>query len=176
MAKVDVALHLAPQLANQAPFLGVDVDVELLVDSTAAFTKAALDAGVKFLVHTSFTTLYSDTHGEIVTESAPLTHSTHPLLAAVKRAERVAQQSSVPLCILRAGYVYGADSIVLSELENTLKVGRKSVPVGPGDNFANWIHIDDFAAALLLVVEQQHPARILDPRVVAPVEKFGAAL
>ena len=28
----------------------------------------------------------------------------------------------------------------------------------------------------VLVVEQQHPARILDPRVVAPVEKFGAAL
>ena len=28
MAKADVAVHLAPQLANEAPFLGVDVDVE----------------------------------------------------------------------------------------------------------------------------------------------------
>lgn len=173
MAKADVAIHLAPLAANQVPFLGDHPDLDGLVEGTAAFVKAAEDAEAKFLIHNSFTYLYGDTHGEKVDETATLSHVDHPLLLAGRKAEKIVHDSSVPACILRAGYLYGPEMDSLVAVSAAIKVGRPSLPVGKGENFANWVHIEDLASALVLAAEQ-HPAdetfNITDDSPVTPGE------
>ena len=63
-----------------------------------------------------------------------------------------------------------------------LKAGRPSIPVGKGENFANWIHVEDLASALVLAAEQ-HPVgeafNITDDAPVTPGEflsKFATSL
>jgi nucleoside-diphosphate-sugar epimerase len=173
MANADVAIHLAPQAANEVPFLAGHDDPQALVEGTDAFVKAAEDAQARFLIHTSFAYLYGDMKGKTVDETAPLTHIDHPLLLAGRRAEKIAHDSSVPACILRAGYLYGPESKSLSALSTALTIGRPSIPVGKGENFANWIHVEDLASALVLAAEQ-HPAdetfNIADDAPVTPGE------
>ena len=172
MAKTDVALHLSPQQFNEVPFVAAAPDANALLAHAEAFIQAAQAAGVKFLAHTSFANLYADTGGEVVDESAPLTHLWHPWFDAAKQVEWRTLEADVPACVLRAGYVYGATTESLSVMEVALKQGR-SIPVGHGENFANWIHIDDFARALALVA-QKHPDgeifNLVDDHPVTPAQ------
>lgn len=168
LVKADVALHLAPQGINEVPFLGMKHDA-VLVDDTAAFAQAAGDAGVRFLAYVGHAYLYGDTRGKTVDETAGLMRSAYPLFDAARSAEEILQSSPVPACVLRAGYVYGSESTALQQVAAALKGGRVSIPVGRGNNYANWIYVDDLVAALLLAAEKQPAGEIFNVVDDAPV-------
>jgi len=174
MVNADVIINLAPQGINNLPVQSADWDyyTRLLSQGTAAMVEAAKNTGVKFIVHTSFTFLYGDAHGEWVDESAPLV-SSDPLFAAGVQAERAVLQSGVPSAVLRAGYVYGP-SDDFSALRDAVVAG-KGLLLGEGDTVASWVYVSDLASAVVAAAEQQPAGEIFNIADDHPVSIAGFA-
>ena len=153
MAKANVLISFSP-LLQLLPFSpDQTIAAEDIEAATSATLEAAEAAGVEFIILVSSTLLYGDS-GEAVDESAALKDAGHPLLRAAIAAEKQVTASSIPSCIVRAGYNYSADSAGLSELAAKLPSGR-TFPSGDPHNHAGWIHSDDLASALVQVVEKR---------------------
>lgn len=171
MTGAQVVINLAPMTANELPFYpDANYSGDLLRNSTTALVEAAKAAGVEFIVHTSYAFLYGDAHGQPVDEQSRLNASDHPLFDAAKQAEKIVMNSGILACVLRAGYIYGAETPALHHLETRIKAGR---PIVAGKNNAGWVHADDLADAILLAV-QKRPAgevfNIVDDTPVTTVE------
>ncbi|MGF1591477.1 MAG: NAD-dependent epimerase/dehydratase family protein [Pleurocapsa sp.] len=61
---------------------------------------------------------------------------------------------NIPHCILRLGFLYGPQSEDLKKYQTSFKLHRPYY-AGPEANLANFLHYEDAAKALVLVVEQQ---------------------
>jgi nucleoside-diphosphate-sugar epimerase len=162
MVKADVIVNVAAQYINGLPLHDPDwaYYARVLAEGSAALAEAAAMAEVKFVVHTSFTFLYGNTHGAIVDESAPL-ESEGALFAAALAGEQAFLAGSVPTCVLRAGYIYGPHSASIQALQRTLII-RGSINVGAPGSYASWIHEADLADAIALAVEKQPAGKILN--------------
>jgi nucleoside-diphosphate-sugar epimerase len=152
LRKADVVINLATQAANHIPFYRANWQTSELYAMTEALYEAAAEAGAKFFVHTSFAFVYGDQHGESVDETTMPQPGDNELLRAALRAEKKALSGSIPACVLRLGYVYGAESNELRSLFETLRGAR---PVVSGKGYANWIHADDAAEAIRRAAEAQ---------------------
>lgn len=153
MAAADVVLHFAPQSVNGFPSRDGCANFDhLLTKGTAALLEAAQDAGVKFIVHTSFAFLYGDVHGETVTEAS----SDHPVPAfrAAADAEAHVLGGNVPACVLRAGIVYSGEDAALRAIGESIQRGR-AVYLGDSHKLHNWIYAADLASAAVHAAEQQ---------------------
>jgi nucleoside-diphosphate-sugar epimerase len=161
-AKADVVLNLAPQLANHLPQARAAWDVRLVNEGVAALFEAAQAAGVKFVVHTSYA--FADAESEALSA----------LLDAVKAGEEKALHGSVPACVLRYGFVYGADAPELVIMRDALLTGK---PVdGGSDTPAYWINAQDGARAAALAAQVRPVGQILDiveDKTVSPAEFLG---
>lgn len=181
MTNADVVINLAPQGVNGLPAQNTDWDyyTRLLLQGTAALLEAAKSVGVKFVVHTSYTFLYGDTHGEWVDENTPLA-SGDSLLAAGVKAERAVLNSGIPSAVLRAGYVYGPDDN-FAAVRDAIVAG-KSLLLGEDHTIANWIYVSDLASAVVLAAEQQTAGEVFNVTDDHPVsiaaftERFAADL
>jgi nucleoside-diphosphate-sugar epimerase len=146
-----IAVNLAPQLANHAPFFPVkwDETIRVLDEGTPALIDAARMVGVEFLIHGSyaFAELHSDDDTLV------------PVLSAVRRAESLVLNSGIPALVLRFGYVYG-DSDALRGLLSTLKAGR---PVFTSDAHAQaaWVEAHDAARAIIAALDARPEGRTL---------------
>lgn len=162
MAQADVLVNLAPQAANQLPQYSSEWREPWFTDQVTALSEAAQAAGVKFVVQTSFAFLYGDTHGEWVDESAPL-HAPggEQVFKAAIKAEQTALNASVPACVLRTGFLYGALSEGLTRIAADLRMAR-AVITGSHHHYANWTHADDLAAAVALVAQKQLVGAVLN--------------
>lgn len=136
-----VVVHLAPQAANQPPQLGFSYDLAL-ADEVGRVIEAAKDAGVEYVLFTSFAFMDADTHNEEAEELVA------PLQAAVRKAEAAALSGDVPASVLRLGYLYGAHSPALTDLRASLKLGR-SAPAGSDHGRSAWLHDSDAARAIV---------------------------
>ncbi len=161
MVSADVVINLATQGINGLPMQTTDWDyyTRLVSQGTAALVEAAKSTGVKFIVHTSFSFLYGDAHGESVDESASLS-SSDPLFKAGVQAERAVLNSDIPGVVLRAGYVYGPDDH-FAAIRDAL-VGGKSLLLGEDNTVANWIYVSDLASAVVLAVESQPAGEVFN--------------
>lgn len=182
MTKGDMVIHLAPQAANQLPFLSSGIEPQTIIDTTVAVVEAAQQAGVTYLVHVSYACIYGNTgSGSVDEQTMPESESDVALVQAAQKAEQIVRESGIAYCILRAGYIYSADSQVMQAVADTLRVGRP-LPMGAADHMASWIHADDLAMALALVVQQRPQNEIfniVDDTPVSPrqfLHDFGAAL
>jgi nucleoside-diphosphate-sugar epimerase len=177
--KCEVVINLATQVANHIPFARADWMADSLVTNTETLLTAAAEAGAKFYVHTSYAFVYGDHHGAWVDETSRPEPGEHELLKAALRAEKKAISGAIPGCVLRLGYVYGADSNVLQGLVETLRAGR---PVVAGEGYANWINADDAAEAIRRAAEAQIAGgiyNIVDGTPASPMtflNNFGAAM
>lgn len=162
ITQADIIIHTAPQGINTFAPQNPDWDYyqRLLTEGTAALVDGAAQAGAKFLVHTSYAFLYGNKHGEAADESAALARE-DALFKAAAQAEQTVLKGSVPACVLRAGYLYGAESAHFTALRDTLHSGG-SLALGDDHAVASWVHAVDLANACVLAAEQQPAGEIFN--------------
>jgi nucleoside-diphosphate-sugar epimerase len=160
MAEANVVVNLAPQAVNGLPFSTTDWDyyTRLLGEGAAALAAGAAQAGVSFIVHTSFTFLYG--HAANADETAALV-ADNPLFAAAAAGEKAVLNGTVPGCVLRTGFTYGSGSASIFTLRDTLRAGR-SLMLGDEHHTVSWTHESDLAQAVVLAVEQQPAGEIFN--------------
>jgi nucleoside-diphosphate-sugar epimerase len=146
-AKTDVAINLAPQLANHLPQVLADWDARLVNEGVEALLEAAQDAEVKFVVHASYA--FAGEHAEPLDD----------FLNAVRAGELKVLTGDEPGCVLRLGFLYGAESPELSSVRKTLLMGRM-IDCGPDDSHTCWINVPDAARAVISAI-QARPAGVL---------------
>ena len=162
-SKADVLINLAPQAANHLPQQRAHWDAKLVDEGVSAVLDAAQAAGVKFVVHTSYA--FADEESEAL----------DGLLRAVKAGEQKVLKSEAPGCVLRMGFVYGAESPELVAVRDMLLLGR-SVDCGPNNSHACWINVPDAASAVVLAALQRPAGALLtvvEDQAVSPAEFLG---
>ena len=168
-AKPDVVLNLTPQIANTLlhdghNWKGYD---ETLINTTTALLAALKDTEIKLLVYPSYAFLYGNVND--ATEDTPLTAPNNdPIFQAAIEAEEKITKSDIPYCLLRMGFLYGPQSEDLNKYETSFKMKRPYY-AGPEDNLANFLHYEDAAKALVLVVEQQPVGKVFNVVDGAPI-------
>ena len=131
--------------------------------ASASLLEAAQAAEVKFVVHTSYA--FADEESEAL----------DGLLHAVKAGEQKVLKGSVPGCVLRMGFVYGAESPELIATRDTLLMGR-TIDCGPNDSHACWINAPDAARAVVLAALQRPAGALLtivEDQAISPAEFLG---
>lgn len=162
-AQANILVHCEPLKPNEVPFVRTNWEAyeRLLGQGTAALIRAAEAAGIEYVVVGSYAFVYGDTHGHVADETTAPAHIEEPFIRSALQAEKAALQANVPACVLRAGYVYSAHSDSMVGLRDTLKTIRPAI-VGGDHDFANWVHADDFAQAVLLCIEQRPAGEIFN--------------
>lgn len=152
MAQADVVINAAPQVVNGLPQQPRPwrADAESIEKGTQALVEAAGQAGVKRIIHLSMASAYGDRGGATITEETALSQG-NPLYQAVARAEAAALDGAIPAYVLRAGYVYGGHSEASKSIYDQMTVSRA---VKKGAGVAGWIHEDDLAGVVRLLVEK----------------------
>lgn len=159
MSKIDVVIHLLPQAGNSFPVKeGYEAHERQMVQSAVALADAAKEAGVKFVVYTSFAWLFGDSHGEWLTEAGG-GHGDRAFRPALA-AEHQIVTTGVNSCILRAGFVYGGETEAVQQIAEGLRRGRSPYLVD-SHNIHNWVYEADLARAAVLAAEQQPSGEII---------------
>ncbi|MCC6803805.1 MAG: NAD(P)-dependent oxidoreductase [Anaerolineae bacterium] len=162
-AKADVVLNLAPQAANHLPQARANWDARLMSEGVDALLEAAQQAEVKFVVHASYA--FAGEHAEALDN----------FLETVRAGERKVLTGGVPGCVLRLGFVYGAESPELVSVRNTLLAGR-TVDCGPADSHVWWLNVPDAARAVIAAMNAR-PAGVLlnvvEDKAVSPAAFMG---
>jgi nucleoside-diphosphate-sugar epimerase len=156
--KTDVVINAAPQTANHLPQLPADWDTWLINQGASALVQAAQGTAVKFLIHTSYA--YADEESDTLAD----------FLKAVKAGEKAVLSGSIPACVLRLGFVYGADSPELAAARD-LMLKARPLDVGAADARACWIYAPDAAraaAAALVVRPAGAVLNIVDDHAASP--------
>lgn len=161
MAQADVIVNVAPQIMNHMPPHNPDWEyyTRLLTAGTLALVEAARQVStVKMIVHAGSACVYGDAHGEWVNETAAPALD-NALLEAAAEAERAVLESGG--AVVRAGYAYGPEDAATIALREKLVLGQ-GLALGDDHNYANWVHVDDLAQALALIVNQAPAAEVFN--------------
>jgi len=151
MRRVTHVVHLAHLDAGGPPQVNIpESDYMTALRATDEIVAAAGQAGVQRILFPSFAFLYGDTHNHAANEDARIQRNT-PLLAALADAESAVLDGGIPGYVLRCGYIYGAGTRAMHELDVAL---RKGAGMPSGQKPAAWLHEEDLAAALLMLIEQ----------------------
>ena len=151
----DLVLNLTPQIPNTLLHDGQNWKgyEETLPSTTTALLKALENTEIKLLVHPSYAFLYGN--AQDATENTALNAPDNdPIFNSAIEVEEQIKKSNIPYCLLRMGFLYGPQSEDLKKYETSFKLKRPYY-AGPEDNLANFLHYEDAAKALVLVVEQQ---------------------
>jgi predicted dehydrogenase/nucleoside-diphosphate-sugar epimerase len=125
------------------------------IDGTAAVLGAAIDAGVRRLVHISTVDVYNTVDSAILDENGPrLRPADNPgsyrqqKLAAEDLAMAAADELEV-VC-LQPTIVYGpwGPAWTVSVLEEDLRTANETLPTGPNTGICNALHVHDLADAI----------------------------
>ncbi len=153
MSKIDVVIHLLPQLGNGFPSKdGYEAQERTMVQSAVALVEAAKETAVKFIVYASYAFVNGDAHGEWLTEDQ-VGHQERGFRPALA-AEHHLMTSGLNACVLRAGFVYGGESPAIYGLSQNIIHGR-SPYVGDSHSIHNWVYEADLAQAAVLAAETQ---------------------
>ncbi len=154
MSNIDVVIHLLPQVGNSFPTKdGYESQERVLVQSAVALVEAAKEAGVKFIVYTSYASVVGDAHGEWLTEDE-VGHQER-VLRPILAAEHHLMTSGLNACVLRAGFIYGGETPAIHALGEELRRGRSPAYLGDSHSVHNWVHEADLAQAAVLAAEKQ---------------------
>ncbi len=125
------------------------------IDGTRQLVLAMKAAGVKALVSTSAVGIYGPRGDEEVIETGK---AGDDFLAGVckdweKEAE-AAKDFGVRVAILRVGVVLGRGGGALKKMLPIFKMGAGG-PVGSGDQWMSWVHVEDLAAMYVRAVKEK---------------------
>jgi nucleoside-diphosphate-sugar epimerase len=118
---------------------------------------AALDAGVRRVVHVSSITVHgNDIRGE-ADETAPLRVESNPYsrskVAGERLLERLIKEYRAPVTIVRPGWIYGPrDAASFGRFATMIQAGRM-IMIGSGENHLPLIYVRDAAHGVLLAAE-----------------------
>jgi nucleoside-diphosphate-sugar epimerase len=150
LAKADIVVNFAPQDFMSLPQHHKNnyKTPHFLEECSTALVAAAGRLGVKRLIHLSPAYLYGATH-HAVNEDAPI-HRENALFNHAAEAEEAIFDGAIPGYVVRAGFIYGGWIDAMMTLAEHLRRGKG---VAKGEGNASWIHEDDLARLLLLLVE-----------------------
>lgn len=151
-----VLINAAGALVDRRP---TERNIELLrrsrVEPTRALVRAAegLAAPLPLWVQMSTLAIYGDAGQEIVEEGHPVADGP-PQMAGVARPWEEASRGARAdrQVVLRTGLVIDRGAPVVERLTSLTRVGLGG-RIGRGDQWVSWIHVDDFLAAVRLVLD-----------------------
>lgn len=157
LSGVDRVVHCA---ARTDPW-GPEAEYERTnVRGLETLVRAALDVGVRRLVHISSITVHgNDVRGE-VDERAPLREESNPYsrskVAGERLLRRMIRDDGAPVTIVRPGWIYGPrDTTSFVRLARMIEK-RQMLTVGSGENHLPLIYVRDAARGALLACESPH--------------------
>lgn len=108
---------------------------------------------VKQLIYTGSYSVYGDKNGAWVDEESPLTPANQngEILAQTEQVLLAASSEDLKVCILRLGGIYGPGR----ELTKIFSRAFGTTRAGTGEDFTNWIHLDDIVGAVDFAAVQQ---------------------
>lgn len=199
VVRADLAEALAPALLDGADVVfhaaGVVGDRvtraaarAVNVEGTRRVVDAALEAGVRRLVHTSSVAVYGFDAGTF-DESAPRRRVGEPYIDSKTAAEQIcesaAESARLELKILRPAVIYGpGDSGMVARMIELLASGKLPM-IGDGGSHVGLVHVSDVVTALIAAADHDGPDRVFN--VMGPddltwknliariVERFGFA-
>ena len=148
-AKTDVVINLAPQHQNHLPQQAAKWNTERMDEGVEALLEAAEAVGVQFVIHSSYA--FAGEELEALGD----------FLEAVRAGEDKVLKGNIPGCVLRFGFLYGAESPELVRMRTTLMMG-KTVDAGPDDTDAWWIDVADAASAVMRAVDVRPAGALLN--------------
>ncbi|MCF6379071.1 DUF1731 domain-containing protein [Nocardioides KLBMP 9356] len=142
-------INLAGELVDQRP---TAANISLLTSSRVAPTRAlvgasrTLDSPVPVWVQASTLAIYGDAGDVVLDETSPPADGP-PQMAGVARAWEAALDgaNAARSVVLRTGIVLDNDTPALDRLRSLTRWGLGG-RVGPGTQWINWVHIDDWLA------------------------------
>lgn len=101
---------------------------------------------VKQLIYTGSYSVYGNKYGAWVDEETPLTPANRngEILAQTEEVLMAASSPDLKVCILRLGGIYG----IGRELTKIFSRAFGTTRPGNGEDFTNWIHLDDIVGAV----------------------------
>jgi nucleoside-diphosphate-sugar epimerase len=151
-------VHLAAEIASQRSERKIrEVNVggtARLLDACTALAGAEPAAGPRLVFASTVVT--GDARGALLTEETPLPVRT-PYGRAKQEGERLVLSSGLPAVVVRPSHVYGPGGWYVSELVAQLRRPGRFAVIGSGENLWDVVHVDDVAAALVLVAERAAP-------------------
>jgi nucleoside-diphosphate-sugar epimerase len=108
---------------------------------------------VQQVIYTGSYSVYGDKKGEWVDEDSPIapTNQNHEILAETERVLMTAASPNLKVCILRLGGIYGPGRELIKIFGPRSGMTRP----GAGEDFSNWIHLDDIVGALTFALANQ---------------------
>ena len=159
MKGVDGVLHLAAMMDVWRPLADYRA---VNVTGTENVCRAALEAGVRRVVHMSSSSVYGVGRGRLVTEDAPLRPFSDPY--PVSKAEgdlavqRMVKDLGLPAVIVRPDQIFGpGDALHFGAMADRLIAGR-GIIVGSGRNRVPFVYVSDVVDALLLGLDHRGAA------------------
>jgi nucleoside-diphosphate-sugar epimerase len=154
MAGADGVVHCAAFASDWGP-MGTFVKVN--VEGSRYIFDAALQTGVKRLVHISTTDVFDIyTDGRVIDDSFPVKGAGFPYSDTKAEADRMAlayaQERGLPVTVIRPMWIYGTgDRTFLPELADTMRK-HEMVFFGSADNTIPLCYIDNLVDAILLAL------------------------
>jgi nucleoside-diphosphate-sugar epimerase len=154
LAGVDSVIHCAARTGTWGP----DTEFRLTnVYGLETFVKAALDMGVRRVVHVSSITVHGIDMAGTADENTPFKDSPDPYSRSKVAGERLLQrmilENGAPVTIVRPGWIYGpGDSASFARIARRIAKGRM-VMVGSGRNHLPLIYVRDAAQGIVLASE-----------------------
>lgn len=101
---------------------------------------------VKQLIYTGSYSVYGNKDGAWVDEETPLTppNRNGEILAQTEQVLMAASSPDLKVCILRLGVIYGIGRELTKKFSQAFGTTRP----GNGEDFINWIHLDDIVGAV----------------------------
>jgi nucleoside-diphosphate-sugar epimerase len=154
MVGADGAVHCAAFASDWGPR---EKFVEVNVEGSRHIFDAALETGVKRLVHISTTDVFGIyTDGRVIDDSFPVKGAGFPYSDTKAEADRMAlayaQERGLPVTVIRPMWIYGpGDRTFLPELVDAIRK-HEMVFFGSPDNTIPLCYIDNLVDAILLTL------------------------
>lgn len=127
---------------------------ETYLDTAKNLVTVLQDApGVKQVIYTGSYSVYGDKKGQWVDETAPIApiDDKDKILFETERVLLGVARDRVKTCVLRLGGIYGPDREIVKIFGRVAGTTRP----GTGQEWSNWIHLQDIVAAIAFVCEQR---------------------
>ncbi len=156
MQGVDGVFHLAAMMGVWRP---IEDYRAVNVTGTENVCRAALNAGVRRLVHISSWTVYGMNLRVRATEDMPMEPLKEPYALTKAEGDRLVQRliadEGLPAVIIRPGTFFGpGDRLHFGRIADRIRAGSW-ITIGSGRNALPFVYVTDVARGLLLALDQQ---------------------
>jgi nucleoside-diphosphate-sugar epimerase len=156
MTDTEGVFHLAGMIGQWRP---MDDYVAVNVTGTEHVCRAALDAGVRRVVHVSSWTVYGMDRGRLCREDDPIAPFPEPYAVTKAEGDRLVQRmiidDGLPATIIRPGTFFGpGDRLHFGRIADRLRARRAPI-IGRGDNALPLAYVTDIVQGLLLGLDRE---------------------